>query len=192
MMSKERKRYDRVAQHMTRRRAIVGGATLLSAGGSLVWVVRPVSAAVSIDDFTVADKTFEAETVDPVVDVDVAYEFDATGAGVDELAFALTCDGDEIAADSLVTSAESLAETTTLSGHVTDASAWDAADFEPEVAGEVQHTVTLGLAFDVLDASDDRIVGDTAETEATIVVDHPQDSVYTASVGGDGTIRAAE
>lgn len=190
-MSREKQRFDRVAQSLSRRRLIGGAATLLTAGGTLVVVGDPAAAQVTVDDFAVSDAELTSEAATPVVDVTAAFEYDAGTQPVRALRFALSVGGSVIASDELVTDSTMNDGTTTLSGRVTDADAWTTDDFAPEVASSVSRELTIGLKFEVLDGEDSVIVSDTATDAATVVVSHPQESQYVAEVGGRGSIRTA-
>lgn len=183
--------HDRAASLLNRRAALASGAALLTAGGSLVLVGEPVSAAVDVDQLTVSDASFTAEEVSPVLDVEAGYEYDAGNSAVSALRFELAVDGTLIASDELVTDRTTLEGTTTLSGPITDSDAWAAADFSPAVANRVTREITVELSFGVLGSDDTELVSDSATDTAVIEVAHPQESKYVASVGGVGTIRTA-
>jgi len=190
-MAHDRQRFDSAVSHLSRRQALAAGAALVTAGGSLVVVGEPASAQVSVEGLSVPDESFTRESVEPVVDVAVSYNYDAGTRPVERLRFGLTVGGTEVATEDLVTDRTTLSGETHLSGRVTDAEAWTATDFAPAVAEEVQHTLALGLSFAVVDTDGNTVVSDSASTEATVTVAHPQDSEYIAEVGGSGTIRAA-
>jgi hypothetical protein len=190
-MANDRQRFDSAVSHLSRRQALAAGAALVTAGGSLVVVGEPASAQVSVEGLSVPDKSFTRESVEPVVDVTVSYNYDAGNRPVEQLRFGLTVGGTEVATEDLVTDRTTLSGETQLSGRVTDAEAWSATDFAPAVAEEAQHTLALGLSFAVVDTDGNTVVSDSASTEATVTVAHPQDSEYIAEVGGSGTIRAA-
>jgi hypothetical protein len=102
------------------------------------------------------------------------------------LRFGLSIDGTEVASDELVTDAAALDGETTLSGVVTDADGYTAADFEPEVASSISETIQVDLSFEVMAQGDDVIVSDTASDEGTVTVSHPQKQQFIAEVGGSG------
>lgn len=187
-MERTRQRIDSAAQHVTRRRAIAGGATLLTAGGTLVWVGDSASAAVTIDGWTVPDASFEAETVDPVVNADVKYRYDVGDASIRALALELLVGDHTVASDELVTDRTSLESTVTLSGPLTDSDAWSASDFDVAVGESVSRDVTVAVRFAVLDTNDSELVTDRAEDTSTVTITHPQDSTYSATVGGSASI----
>ena len=190
-MPDDSRRRDRVASYLTRRRALAGGAALLTAGGSLVWVGEPASAAVSVDDYSVSDAEFTKAQLDPVLDVSVAYSYDAGNSTVGSLLFELQVGKTVVASEELVTDATTLDSTTELSGRIVDSDAWGLTDFSPEVASSVDRTVSTTLRFAVLDSNGEVIVEDSKSDTVTIAVAHPQESEYLASVGGDGTVRTA-
>jgi hypothetical protein len=188
-MTDANKRFDRAVSTLSRRRALIGGATLLTAGGSLVWVGDPVHAAVSVDDLAIPDASFTSRQVAPVVDVTLGFDYDVGMASIKHLALGLSVGGETIASDELVTDKTTYNGQTTLSGRVTDASAWASGDFAPAVGERVERTLTVGVTFAVVNTSDETIVEDSTTTDVVVGVSHPQESRYTASVGGTGTVR---
>lgn len=186
-MTRHATRYDRAVSTLSRRQALAGGATLLTAGGTLVWVGQPASAAVSVEEWTVADATFEAEAVTPVVDATVQWSYDVGERAVAELFVGLSVDGETIASETLDTKRTVLDGDSALSGDVTDSSAWDQSDFEVGVGEAVTRTLTIGVTFEVRDESG-VIVADSDEDSAEVEVSHPQETKLLAEVGGSATI----
>jgi hypothetical protein len=176
---------------VSRRQALAGIGTLAT-GGVGVAALRagtsPVRAQVSIDEFSVADATFTAESVDPDVVVTIGYDYDVGMNVVSSLRFELVVGETVVASDDLRTDRATLSGETDLRGSVTDAEAWAAQDFAPEVASSVTQELDVTVRFDVLDDTGESIVGDTATDTATVVVSHPQESRYVATVGGSGTV----
>lgn len=187
-MGQQDRRMDRVAQHMTRRRAIAGGATLLAGGGTLLLVSEGVAADVTVDSLDIPDESFEADGIDPTLDVTAAYSYSVEGASVGSLVFDVGVDGGVVASDELMTDETALQNTTALSGPVLDSPAWDAADFDPAIGETVEQTLSVSLRFAVLDVGGGEIVADEATTECVVTVSHPQESAYTAAVGGEGVV----
>lgn len=190
-MPDQQRRRDRVESHLTRRRALAGGAALLTAGGSLVFVGEPANAAVSVDSYSVSDAEFTKEQLDPILDVSIDYSYDAGNAVVGSLLFELVVGETVVATEELVTDATTLESTTELSGRIVDSDAWGLTDFSPEVASSVQRTVSTTIRFAVLDSNGDVIVEDSKSDDVLIAVSHPQQSEYIASVGGTGSVRTA-
>lgn len=190
-MTRESQRFDRVEQHLTRRRALAGGATLLAAGGTLHVLGDEARASVAIGDLTIPDASLTGERVTPVVDVAVDYDYDVGETAIGALEFALSVDEAEVATAELVTDRTTFEGTTDLAGPVTDAAAWDRDDFSPAVAESVEHTLTVGLALDVTAPDGTSIVADSVTEDVTVVVSHPQESKRTAEVGGSGVVRTA-
>lgn len=183
-------RFDSVAQHYNRRRVVAGLATLAAGGAGLSALGHPARASVSIDSWTVPDASFEAEAVAPVADATIAYAFDVgSDTAVRALAFELLVDGHAVASDELVTETTSLENTTTLSGALTDSGAWSTSDFDVAVGESVAHDVTVAVRFAVVGTDESEIVTARAEDTATVTVAHPQQTEYTASVGGEVAIR---
>jgi len=176
---------------VSRRQALLGLGTLAVSGSGLAVVgTQQASGAanVSVDSFTVSDATFEAESVAPVVELSLAYDYDVGVSGVSGLVFELAVGDSVVASDELTTDRTALSNTTDLSGRVTDADAWGSADFAPAVGKSVSRDVSVTVRFVVLDSTGDVIVSDTATDSATVTVTHPQDSRLVAEVGGDGVI----
>lgn len=176
---------------VSRRQALTGIGTLAT-GGVAVATLRagtgPVRAQVSIDDFEMADATFTAESVDPDVTVTLGYDYDVANSVVSALRFELVVGETVVASDDLRTDRTTLSGETELRGSVTDAEAWAAQDFSPDVAASVEREMDVTVRFDVLDDASESIVGDTAADTVSVVVSHPQESQYVATVGGSGTV----
>jgi len=190
-MTAEHSRRDRVAQTLSRRKALAGGATLLTAGGTLVWVGDPASAQVSVDELTIPDAAFERESVIPVVDVTAAYEFDAGSEAVGSVLLTLSVDGDTIAREELITARSALSGESTITGRITDAEGYDSTMFAPAVGESVEQTLSVELGFTVRRSDDSEIVSASATEEVVVSVTNPQTSALTAEVGGVGEVRAA-
>lgn len=190
-MTRDTQRFDRVAQTLSRRQALAGGAALLTAGGTLVVVGEPAAAAGEVSEFTVADKEFTRESVEPVVDVTAAFDYDVGTAPIDGLRFELGIDGTTVTTETMVTTKSTYTGEVTLSGAVPDSDAWSAGDLEPAIGASVERTLSVTLTFAVVDSNDEAIVSDSASDDPTVGVAHPQDSAYVVRVGGSGTIRAS-
>lgn len=191
-MARETQRYDRVAQYLTRRQAVAGGATLLATGGTVIAFSDDARASVALDELAIPDASLTGEQVTPVADVDVRYAYDVGETAVGALRFALTVDGDPIASAELVTDRTTFKGTTDLAGAVTDASAWASDDFAPAVASSVEHTLSVGLSLTVVDPDGAELASATTTENVTVVVSHPQETQYSVRVGGDGEIRTAD
>jgi hypothetical protein len=190
-MTDDPERYDRAVSTLSRRQALVGGATLLTAGGTLVWVSDDAHAQVSVDELTIPDADFTSDSLDPVIDVTAAYDYDAGTQAVSRLDFALTVGGDVVAREELITDRTAISGETQLSGRVTDSDTWAVSDFSPDVAASVDRELTVGLTFAVVGTDDTVIVEDTASETVTVSVSHPQETKWTATVGGSGEVRTA-
>ena len=173
---------------LSRRRVLLGTASVAVGATALQLVAgQNASANVSVEQVEIADATFEAEAVDPVVDVEVAYAYAADS--VSELHIELLVDGDAVASESLRTESEELENDTDLSGRVVDADKWSAVDFEVESGESITREIDVTVEFSVVDV-DSVVAADTASDTAEIIVEHPTDGV--ASVGMVGEIRNAE
>jgi len=158
-----------------------------------VLVSEPSRAArVSVNSLDVASQTFEQETVTPVVNVQLGYEYDAGQQPVDALRFELSVADSVVASTDLRTSRVALSGDTTLAGRVSDADAWSAQDFTVDIGETVERTVSVGVRMAVLDGDNSVIVEDSVRDDAAITVTHPQENAWTATVGGTGTITDGE
>jgi hypothetical protein len=174
---------------VSRRQALAGIGTVAAGMGGVALIgTQPARARVSVESFAVDDAEFTAESVAPVVDVDISYDYDAGTSAVDELLFELTVGETVVASDSLVTDMTTHEGTLELRGDVTDSDAWSADDFAPAVASKVERDLSVTVRFAVLASDDSVIVEDSKTDTATVVVSHPQQSEYIASVGGSGSI----
>lgn len=162
----------------------------LAVGGTSVVLIgsEDASAQVSVDSFSVADASFQAEAIDPVVDVTVAYDYDVGNSSVRELLLTLVVDGTDVAQSSLTTDRTTLEGEETLRGRVADSEQWSAEEFAPEVASSVERDVSVTVRFAVVGTDGETLVSDEATDTAVVSVSHPQESEYVASVGGSGEI----
>ena len=167
---------------LSRRRVLLGTASVAVGATALQLVAgQNARANVSVEQVSIDDATFEAEAVDPVVDVTVAYAYAADS--VSELHIELLVDGDAVASESLRTGSEELENDTDLSGRVVDADAWSAADFEVESGESITREIDVTVEFSVVDV--DRVVAsDSATDTAEIVVEHPNDDHATVGMVG--------
>ena len=173
---------------LTRRRVLTGSATVVGGGTALLLAGGQTARAEgSVEDVDIADAAFEAEAVDPIVDVDVAYAFRYDAPT--EIHIELQIGGETVADELLRTASTELENTTDLSGRVVDSPAWSLSDFEAPSGETITRTVEVGVRFSVIDG-DSVVAGDTATDTAEIVVEYPTDGV--ASVGMVGEIRNAE
>lgn len=190
-MTREHNRRDRVVSTLTRRRAIAGGATLLTAGGTVLFVSDDASASVELGSLAIPDASLTGEEVTPVVDVTAKYDYDVGTSAVAEIVVELLVGDGVIASETLVTDRTVLTNESDLAGRVTDSDAWASSDFAPAVASSVEQTLTVGLRFRVLDSDGNAIVSATTSEDVVVTVSHPQESQYVASVGGNGVVRTA-
>jgi len=171
------------------RRRVIGGSATVVGGGTVLALVggQRARAEVSVDNVSVDDAAFEAEAVDPVVDVEVAYAYAADS--VSELHIELLVDGETIADQSLRTSRSELENTTDLAGRVVDSDEWSSADFEVESGESVEYELEIGVRFSVV--GDGRVIAEDSATDtATVRVAHPNDD--SATVGMVGQIVDGE
>jgi hypothetical protein len=170
--------------NLSRRRVVAttAGATLGMAGLA-VGATGDASADVSVDDVTVSDASFDAETVDPVVEATIPFEYEVESISdvVIELQVGETTVADEI----LNTTTTDASAETTLSGRVVDSDSWSASDFAVEKGESVSRDITVGVRLAVLDG-DELLVEATGSDSATVTVEHPQQG--TATVGLQASI----
>jgi len=174
---------------LTRRRVLAGSATVVGGGTALALGATGTGrASVSVDDVSVSDATFEAESVDPIADVTVAfaYAYDAPT----EVAIELLVGETTVASEQLRTSQAEYEGRTELSGRVLDADKWSASDFAVERGEIIEREVTVGVRFTVIDGGT-VVAEDSAEDISTVVVESPLGESY-ARVGLTGEITNGE
>lgn len=175
---------------VTRRHALAAvgsvavGGTALSVAGS-----QSARAAVSVEQFSVADATFEAADVTPLVDARIGYSYRADM--VSDLYFGLTVGDDVVAEETLRTSSTELENTTDLSGRVLDSAAFAQSDFAVEPGAETAVDVTVGVRFEVRDSSGAVLASDRGQDTSTVTVVSPKDATY-ATIGGEATISTPD
>lgn len=173
---------------VTRRRALATLGTLAGssvvAAGALTRSQR-AGASVSVEDFDVSDATFEAQSVTPIVDATIAYDYSVEQAS--EIYVALQAGGEQIASESLRTSSAELSNTTELTGNVLDSPSYGQSDFAVASGETTTVNVDVGVLFEVrYDGS--VVASDTATDTASVEVVSPESGEY-ATVGGSASIR---
>jgi len=177
---------SRIANNYSRRRVLTAVGVVAGGGAALAVAPEDARADVAVEEFAVSDATFEAESVTPVVDADIAYAYRADS--VSELAFELLVGESVVAEDALRTASTELDETTQLSGEVLDADAYSQSDFASDAGAETTVTVDVGVRFRVLDADGDELAADSARDDATVEVVSPVGETH-ATIGGSATIK---
>lgn len=173
---------------VSRRQALATLGTL--AGGSVVAGVTLTSmqragASVSVEDFQVSDATFEAQSVTPIVDATIAYDYTVEQAS--EIYVELQAGGEQIASETLRTSSAELSNTTELTGNILDSPAFGASDFTVASGETTTIDVDVGVLFEV--RYDGNVVAsDTASDTASVEVVSPESGGY-ATVGGSVSFR---
>jgi len=167
---------------------VAGLAAALAGGGGLTAVASEEAVAVSVESLNVGNATFQAMQVDPVVDVEIAYEYAVERA--EQVVLELRVGETVVAEESLRTSTTELSNTSELSGRVVRSGAWSASDFAVERGETVTRDVTVGVRLAVR-ADDSVVAEDTATDTATVEVAYPE-SAASASIGGEGVIRDAD
>lgn len=175
------------------RRSVLAAAGSAAAGGGVLLSVgaEPAAADVTMGEPDITGGSFTAETLDPIADVRVKYDYDVGSADVAALRTELLAGGDVIATERLTTDTTALENDTTLSGRVTDAEAYAAADFAPAVGESVTVDVEVGVTFAVLDSADAVLASDSVSDTVPVTVAHPQESAYEVTIGVEGEIRTA-
>jgi len=178
------------------KRQLLGGlaATAAGGGGLLTLASDDASAAASVELGTVqvSDAAFETESVTPVVESQVTYDYAVGDAAVGDLVVELLVGDTVVADETLVTDTTSLRNDETLVGRVTDADRWSASDFTVAVGESVTRSVTVGVRFAVRDPDGSVLEAASAETVVDISVTHPRDSEWSVQVGATGVVRAPE
>jgi len=174
---------SRIAQRINRRRVVAGaGALAIGTVGLVGLGSEPVAAEVSVESLNVKDADFEGQQVDPVLDVQIAYEFDVVGASNVYLALKV---GDTTISDMDVTTrSDQLEQTTDLSGRVVTSDQWATSDFAPPAGESVSRSLDVTLKL-VVSTDDGEEVTATAEDTATIDVTNPATGM--ARIGGVGS-----
>jgi hypothetical protein len=167
---------------------VAGLATALAGGGGLAVVATDEAVAVSVESLSVDDAQFQAEQVDPVVDVTIGWEYAVERA--EQVIIELLVGETVVAEESLRTSTAELSNESELSGRVVRSEAWSASDFAVERGETVTRDVTVGVRLAVR-ADESVVAEDTATDTATVEVAYPEDAA-SASIGGEGMIRRAD
>lgn len=190
-MDDERSRLDSIAS-LDRRAVLVGAGSLAIGGGAvLATSTEDAAAQVTMGSLTIDDARFQSESVTPVADVEVLYEYGVGSAEVATLETRLLADGSPIAAEQLSTGTTTLKNDTNLSGAITDAESLAASDFAPAVGESVTVQVEIAVAFAVLDVAETVIASDRVAESVAITVTHPQSSEYVVEIGAVGEVRTA-
>jgi hypothetical protein len=180
---------SRIASEYSRRRVLTAVGVVAGGGATLAVAPEDARADVAVEDFSVSDATFEAESVTPIVDAQIAYAYRADA--VSELSIDLTVGETVVDSESLRTSRAELDETTQLSGEILAADAYSQSDFEPDAGGETTVTVEVGVRFRVLDADGNELAADSARDDATVEVVSPVGETH-ATIGGSATIERSQ
>lgn len=172
-----------IATRLNRRRVVAGaGAMAIGTVGLVGLGSEPVAAEVSVESLSVEDADFEGEQVDPVLSVDIAYEFDVVGAS--NVFIALKIGGSTISDMDVTTRSDQLEQTTDLSGRVVRSKGWSKDDFAPPAGESVSRELDVALKL-VVTTDGGQEVTATAEDTATIDVTNPTTNM--ARIGGVGT-----
>lgn len=165
-------------------------ATAASAGGLVAFAPRQTRA----DGVELGDLQFEAashESVDPAVvpELHVTGEFEYTvSSSPSSYEARLMTEGDVLDTDiGMLSSLEGHSDYS-LAGVVTDADAYDAADFEARRGETVTVDVPVAVEFDVLDGDDALLATTRVEATATVEVTNAGET-NVVSVSGHGTIE---
>lgn len=164
---------------------ILAIVVLLSIGGFSVFGAQTAGASVNINELQINDGEFEAESIDPVIEIEGQYEYEVDQMP-DEMVFILLVDGSVVAQETLP--AEGLDDTGSfeIAGDVTDGP-YSSSDFVVEDGETVSNDIDVTLAFQLRD-SDGTFISATANDEVTITVVSPVTGNPYATIGGIGEI----
>ena len=180
---------------ITRRRAVAMLAGASATGlGALALGSEEAAAEIELDGLTIPDETYAAEDLEPtpVVDIDTRIQYRVDSISEWNISVELGPPGDVeflelVSEDTNATEAE---QTRTLSVPVTDADAFESADFAPDAETSVEHDVEVVLTFSVMDGSE-TLVQTSVSDMATVTVQNETIDIE-GSIGGEGEIRFEE
>ena len=177
---------------ITRRRAVALLAGASATGlGALAVGSEEAAAEIELDGLTIPDESYAAEDPEPtpVADIDarIQYRVDSISEWNISLEFGPPGDVDFISVLNESTNATEAEQTRTLSAPLTDADAFDSADFAPDAETSVEHDVEVVLTFSVLDGSETLVQTSVSDT-ATVVIENETIDID-GSIGGTGEIR---
>ena len=180
---------------ITRRRAVAMLAGASATGlGAVVLGSEEAAAEIELDELSIPDESYAAEDPEPtpVVDIDarIQYRVDSISEWNISLEFGPPGDVDFISVLNESTNATEAEQTRTLSVPLTDADAFDSADFAPDAETSVEHDVEVVLTFSVLDGSETLVQTSVSDT-ATVVIENETIDIEGA-IGGTGEIRFEE
>ena len=177
---------------ITRRRAVamLAGASATGLGVAALGS-KEAAAEIELDGLTIPDETYAAEDPEPtpVVDIDARIQYRVDSISEWNISVELGPPGDVeflelVSEDTNATEAE---QTRTLSVPVTDADAFESADFAPDAETSVEHDVEVVLTFSVLDGSE-TLVQTSVSDMATVTVENETIDIEGA-IGGEAEIR---
>jgi len=158
---------------------VAGLAAALAGGGGLTAVASEEAVAVSVESLNVGNATFQAMQVDPVVDVEIAYEYAVERA--EQVVLELRVGETVVAEESLRTSTTELSNTSELSGRVVRSDAWSASDFTVERGETVTRDVDLRALLAARDTdaplTPPLSVGALLDADRETLVEPPDDAV---------------
>ena len=177
---------------ITRRRAVamLAGASATGLGVAALGS-EEAAAEITLEELAVADETYAAEDPEPtpVVDIDARIQYRVDSISEWNISVELGPPGDVeflelVSEDTNATEAE---QTRTLSVPLTDADAFDSADFAPDAETSVEHDVEVVLTFSVMDGSETLVQTSVSDT-ATVTVENETIDIEGA-IGGEAEIR---
>ena len=177
---------------ITRRRAValLAGASATGLGVAALGS-EEAAAEIELDGLTIPDESYAAEDPEPtpVVDIDtrIQYRVGSISEWNISLEFGPPGDVDFISVLNESTNATEAEQTRTLSAPLTDADAFESADFAPDAETSVEHDVEVVLTFSVLDGSE-TLVQTSVSDMATVTVENETIDIE-GSIGGEGEIR---
>jgi len=174
----------------SRRQSLLLGGSILFGSGSLYELTHiPTASALSVDFFDVTNNSFESETINPKVVVDLAYSFQ-TSEVPEEVRLKLQVGNETVEQTYLNPDQNQVDETIRISGLVTDSSAWASSDFTVEPGETITRELNITILLDVV-VNGEVVTSDTKTDTATVELSHPDQITVTSSIGGSGEIQSA-
>jgi hypothetical protein len=174
---------------ISRRRVLAGVGALATGGVTYATVGATPAAAVETTGFMAEDATASvpADTnPEPELTATGPWSFDRT-TDADEIMVALLVDEQLIADTEQSVSAPADSGDYELTGTVTDARAYDPADFSPPQGGTREVDMTVEVRLEVRDARGQSLVTADASDDLTLTIDDAGITVK-ANIGGNATV----
>lgn len=174
--------------------AIMIGLTLV-VGGAITAATMPATGQTNVEmgEFRVGDvnETVDGDVSDVTLAADLAYQHDVPDATRRLVKLKVGPDEDNLETVAFVQDDDPSGQdsgTVTLSGSLTDTSAFDAADFDPALAESQTREVVVAATIEVRRANGDPV---TTTVTDTVTVTLHDGATLSATVGGSGSINVA-